>query len=144
MRHLRIDVRPEAILGCLQRLPIALWPLIGEIEAHDRFDRLEAVFPRHREAQWRPLLLRYWLAIGTRNEESELIARLCNGETFHIGPWIPGLALAGRDRGVQESIHAHIFHGGQGLLQLQQPGKGETGPWDRHRPRFDAAVAIQP
>src|SRR6516165_11976688 len=29
VRHLRIDVRPEAVFGGLQRLPIALRPLIG-------------------------------------------------------------------------------------------------------------------
>src|SRR5271165_205799 len=109
MRHLWVDVCPEAVLGGLQCLPIALWPLIGEIEADDRFDRLEAVFPRHREAQRRALLLRHRLAISAGNEESELIARFCNGETLYIGPGIPSLALARRNRRIQEGLHAHIF-----------------------------------
>src|SRR5690349_20517374 len=45
MRHLRIDVGPEAVLGALQRFPETLWPLVGEAEARDRLDRLEAVLP---------------------------------------------------------------------------------------------------
>ena len=32
MRHLRIDVGPEAVFGRLQRLPVALRPLVGEGE----------------------------------------------------------------------------------------------------------------
>src|SRR5205085_4311966 len=38
MRHLRIDVRPEAILGGLQRFPETLRALITESEMIDRFD----------------------------------------------------------------------------------------------------------
>src|SRR5215510_12877959 len=37
MRDLRIDVGPEAVFGRLQRLPVALRPLVGEVEPHDRF-----------------------------------------------------------------------------------------------------------
>src|SRR5262245_48523291 len=38
MRHLRIDVGPEPILGGLQLLPVARGPLIREGELHDRLD----------------------------------------------------------------------------------------------------------
>src|SRR5258706_15029900 len=57
MRHRRIDIGPETIFGRRQRFPKALRPPVGEAEARDRFDRLESVFPRHREAQRRALLL---------------------------------------------------------------------------------------
>src|SRR5689334_667919 len=45
MRHLGIDVGPEAVLGGLQLLPHALWPLVDEGKLHDRLDRLEAILP---------------------------------------------------------------------------------------------------
>src|SRR6185436_2272464 len=47
MRHLRIDVGPEAVLGRLQRFPETLRPLVAEAEMVDRLDRLETVLPRH-------------------------------------------------------------------------------------------------
>src|SRR5215467_9724962 len=36
--HLRINVRPEAVFGGLQRLPHPFRTLIGEAETHDRLD----------------------------------------------------------------------------------------------------------
>src|SRR5258708_4672811 len=45
VRYARIDVRPEAVLIGRQQLPEILRPIGDEREAHDRFDRLEAVLP---------------------------------------------------------------------------------------------------
>src|SRR5262249_16926363 len=56
MRHLRIDVGPEAIFRRLQCFPHALRALVGETETHDRLDRLEAVLPRQGEPQRRAVL----------------------------------------------------------------------------------------
>src|SRR5450830_1132792 len=56
MVDLRIDVGPEAVFGRLQRFPHALRALVGKGKAHDRLDRLEAVFPRHRQPQRRTML----------------------------------------------------------------------------------------
>src|SRR5262245_13452584 len=69
MRNLRIDVGPEAVLAALQRFPVALGALVGEVEAHDRLDRLEPVLPRNRQPQRRALLLRHRLAVRTGDEE---------------------------------------------------------------------------
>ena len=93
MRDLRIDVGPEAVFGRLQRLPVALRPLVGEGEAHDRLDRLEAVLPRRREPHRRAHLLRHRLAVGAGDHEGELVGRLRHGQPFDIGPRIPALAL---------------------------------------------------
>src|SRR3546814_20886961 len=57
MRNLRVHVGPEAVLVTLDDLPEALWPLVGELEAHDRLHVLEAVLPRRRQAQGRAVLL---------------------------------------------------------------------------------------
>src|SRR5262245_11873150 len=65
MRDLRIDVGPEAVFRRLQRLPVALRPLVGEGEAHDRLDRLEAILPRHRQPDRRAHLLGHRLAVRT-------------------------------------------------------------------------------
>src|SRR4051794_18041170 len=45
MRHVRIDVRPEAVGARRDLLVEAERPLIREGEPDDRFHRLEAVFP---------------------------------------------------------------------------------------------------
>src|SRR6476661_5991655 len=69
MRHLRIDVGPEAILRRLQCLPHALRTLVGETETHDRLDRLEAVLPRQGEPQRCTVLPRERMSIGAGDEE---------------------------------------------------------------------------
>src|ERR1019366_8130342 len=96
MRHCRIDVGPEAVFRRLQRLPITLRPLLGEAEAHDRLDRLEAVFPRHRQPQRRAVLLEHRVAVGASGEEGEFVARFRHGEAFDIRPGKQGLPLPGR------------------------------------------------
>src|SRR5204863_789555 len=64
MRHLGVDVGQEPVFGRLQGLPETLRPLIREGEAHDRFDRLETVFPRYREPQWSAVLLGHRLPVS--------------------------------------------------------------------------------
>src|SRR5215510_2110019 len=86
MRHLGIDVGPEAVLGRLEFLPKALGPLVREDESPDRFDRLESIFPRHRETQWCAHRLRYRLAVGAGHQERELVGCLRHGESFDIVP----------------------------------------------------------
>src|SRR5947199_2433223 len=53
MRHLRIHVRPESIFARLQLLPETDRALGDEADFSNRFDRLETVFPRQREADRR-------------------------------------------------------------------------------------------
>src|SRR5205807_6277496 len=96
------------------------------------------------ETQRRTLLLRYRLAVGAGDEESELIACFGDRETLDIGPWVPGLALARRDRGIEESLHAQVLRRRQRLRQFQQLRQGKAAPWNRHRPSFDTTVAVKP
>src|SRR5689334_22893922 len=84
MRHLRIDVGPEAVLAALQRFPEALRPLVGEAEAGDRFDRLEAVLPRYRKPQRRAHRSGDRLAVGAGDQEGELVGRLRHGQPLDI------------------------------------------------------------
>src|SRR3546814_6231451 len=86
MRNLRVHVGPEAVLVTLDVLPEALWPLGGELEAHDRLHVLEAVLPRRRQAQGRAVLLHDRLAVEAGSDEGELMACLRHGEALDVGP----------------------------------------------------------
>src|SRR5208282_5921366 len=69
MRHGGIDVGPEAVLARFQILPERFRALVGEAELDDRLDRLEAVFPRQRQAQRRAVLLRDRMAVLAGDQE---------------------------------------------------------------------------
>src|SRR5947199_7121499 len=75
MRHLRIDVRPEAIFGGLQVLPETLRPLVREGEALDGLDRFESVFPWHSKPQRRAHRFGDRLAVSACDQESEFVGR---------------------------------------------------------------------
>src|SRR5262249_57215394 len=62
MRHLRIDIGPEAVLRRLERFPEAHRPLVGEGELYDRFDRLETILPRRHKPQRCAILRRCLVA----------------------------------------------------------------------------------
>src|SRR5690348_2593980 len=102
MRHVGIDVGPEAVFGSLQLLPEAYRPLVGEGEADDRLDAFEAVFPRRYEPDRRAILLRHRASVGARPNEGELVRRLGHGEPLDIGPWIPELLLPRCDARIGE------------------------------------------
>src|SRR6516162_10686270 len=72
MRHVGIDVRPEAVLAPLHGFPERYGPLFDEREANDRFDRLEPIFPRQRQTQRRPVLLGDRLAVHPGHQKGEL------------------------------------------------------------------------
>src|SRR5579885_29522 len=142
LRHRRIDVGPEAVFGGLQHFPHALRPLLDEGELDDRLDRLEAVFPRHRQPQRRAVLLGERMAVGAGGDEGEIVGRLRHGQALDIGPREPGLALARRDLRVLEGLHAQVFRRAERLGQIDQLLQREAGPGDSHAPGLDAAVAI--
>jgi hypothetical protein len=54
------------------------------------------------------------------------------------------LPLAGRHLRVHKRFHAHILSSAKWARELDQLGKRETCPGDRHAPRFDAAMAVCP
>src|SRR3546814_18039778 len=97
MRHLRVHVGPEAVLVALYGGPERRRALVGELEAHDALDVLEAVFPRRREAQRRAVLLHDRLAVESGPAEGELVPLLGPGEALATGPGIPAGRRAPRD-----------------------------------------------
>src|SRR4051812_38198736 len=75
MRDLRVHVGPEPVFGGLQRLPERLRPLRRERHFGDRLDRLEAVFPRHGEAERRAELVAERPAVDPGRQEGEVVVR---------------------------------------------------------------------
>ena len=144
MRHLRIDVGPEAILRRLDRFPQSFRLLGDEREAHDGFDRLEAVLPRHRKTQRRTHLLGDRLAISAGDEEREFIGRLRHRQPFHIGPRIQRTTLSRCHLRIVEGFHLKIFRAGCRLTEFHELRERESRPRDRHAPRLDAAMTIKP
>src|SRR3546814_2224090 len=94
MRHLRVHVGPEAVLVVLYGGPERRRALVGELEAHDALDVLEAVFPRRREPQRRAVLLPDRLAVESARDEGEFVARAGHGGALDVGPGVQGGALA--------------------------------------------------
>src|SRR5262249_36379774 len=118
VRHLRIDVRPEAVFGRLQRLPQALRACVGETKPHNRLDRFESVLPWHRKPQRRTMLAGKRMAVATGREKRELVGRLGHGEAFDVGPRKPGLLLPWRDLWIHEGFHSHILCGTEWAREL--------------------------
>src|SRR5262249_54594340 len=61
---------------------------------------------------------------------------------FDVRPGIPRLALTGRHLRIEERFHSHILRGPERAREFDQLGEGESGPGNRHAPRFDAAAAV--
>src|SRR6476659_11123293 len=83
-----------------------------------------------------------WMPIGTGDEESELVGRLCHGDTLDIRPRIPGLPLTRCHLRVHESFHSYIFGRAKRAGEINQLGERETRPGDCHAPCFDATVTV--
>src|SRR5947209_1362924 len=102
MRHRRIHVCPETVFAGLQLLPEADGTLGHEADFHDRFDRLESVFPGKRQADRRAEGFAERLAVGAGDHEGEIVVRLRHGDALDIRPGIPELPEAGSDALVHE------------------------------------------
>src|SRR5215471_16540767 len=94
VRDIGIDVCPEAVLVTLHGFPKGYRLLFGERETHDRLDGFEAVFPRQRQPQRCPVLLRNGFAVHAGHEKRELVAGLGDRDALNIGPRIPEFLLA--------------------------------------------------
>src|SRR5687767_15221091 len=95
MGNLRIYIGPEPILVPGELLPEAHRPLVREGHAHDRLDRLEAIFPRQMQTDWRSHRLGQRCAISARGYKSEIVHGLGQGHALDIGP---GIAAAEKPR----------------------------------------------
>src|SRR5215472_671535 len=91
MRHLGVDVRPEAVLAALHGFPERYRPLLGKREMDDRLDRFEPVLPRQYQAQRRPVPLGHRFAVHPGHQKGELVAGLGDSDALDIGPGVPEL-----------------------------------------------------
>ena len=60
----RIHIGPEAVFGRDLRVPGRCGLVFGKRDAHDGFDGLEAVLPRHNKANGRAVLIKQRLTVG--------------------------------------------------------------------------------
>src|SRR5690606_20753140 len=65
----RIHVRVEPVLVRRGHVPRGLRLALGEVDTDDRLDALEAVLPRHDQAQRRAVLVRQHLAVDADRKE---------------------------------------------------------------------------
>src|SRR5262245_30344034 len=142
MRHLRVDVGPEAVLAALQLLPERDRPLGRELDADDPLKALEAVFPRGHQAQRRAVLLVDRLAVQPGGDESEVVHGLVDRQPLGIGPGIGEVALLVHHRGLADRLHHDVLRGTGGLAQLDQRAQRKAAPRHDHRPGFDAALTM--
>src|SRR3546814_5737694 len=71
MVDVRVDVAEEAVFRRLQVVPGGFGHLLDELDFHDRLDALEAVLPRHHQAQRRAVLLRQRLAVQAGGQQGQ-------------------------------------------------------------------------
>src|SRR6516162_4999349 len=140
--HVRIDVGPKAILAWLNPIPERARARIGEAQTHDRFDAFETVLPRHREPERCTILLRQRLAVEPGGKEGQLVRRFLDREPFEVRPGIPCMALPGGNFWIGERVHFNVPRGREWAREIKESTHLESGPRDRHRPSFDAAVPV--
>ena len=144
MRNFGVDVRPEPVLAALHGFPEGHRPLFGEREVDDRLHRFEPVFPRQYQPQRGPVLLWNGLAVHAGHEKGELVSRLGDRNAFDIGPGVPEFLLPWRGLGIEKRLHLNVFRRAQRLGEIEQGRQRKPAPRHRHRPRLDAAMAIEP
>src|SRR6516225_6126725 len=82
----RIDVGVEAILARVLACPRGLRLLLDELDANDRFDSLEAVFPRDDQADRRAVLIEQGLAVKPDRQNCQRMHRLDETQTLDVRP----------------------------------------------------------
>src|SRR5215471_988191 len=142
MIDVRIHVRVEAVLAGIRVVPRRVRHLVDEADADDRLDVLEPVLPRHHEADRRAVLVHQRLAVEPDGEERQRVHRLVHAQPF--GVW-PVEAAFGQARHLLRAEHGLELDEARLRLRigaLDHGGERKADPRDHHRPRFDAAEAI--
>ncbi len=139
-----VHITIEAVFARIGLVPACRRLLVGKRDPHDRLDRLEAIFPRHHEAQRRAVLVWQHLAIDPGRDHGERVHRLIQPQPLDIGPIEHRRAQAGHFVGAQGGFKGHVFGRGLHAHLVQQRRQLEAVPRDHHRPGLDAAHPIDP
>ncbi|CTQ48884.1 hypothetical protein JDO7802_00892 [Jannaschia donghaensis] len=144
MIHLRVHVGVEAVFLRGRFVPRRVRLIFHQGNSHDRFDRLETVFPRHDQTHRGTVLVGDRFVVQARRHDRQRMHRFVQTQTLSVGPIedrvIHGLHDIGQHRGFEGDelrvrLHAHLR---QQFVEL------EPVPRDDHRPCLDAAETVYP
>jgi hypothetical protein len=82
----RVDVGVEPVLRRHGELPRTDGLLLDHSDLHDRLDALEAVLPRHDEANRRAILIRQHFVVQAHGQNRERVHRFVHAEAFRVRP----------------------------------------------------------
>ena len=119
----RIHVRVEPVLLRRRHVPARERPLVREMDADDRLRALEAVLPRHDDANRRAVLVRQHLAVDAHGDERQRVRGLLDREALAIGPLENGILDAGHLVPIRERQELHELGRRLRLEALQQIGQ---------------------
>ena len=140
--HCRVHVGEEAVFGRLHPLPRVHRLVLVERHADDGLHALEAVLPRHHEADGRAVLVGQHLAVKTDGHDGERVHGLVHPQALHVGPRQRRLGLPRHLLRVHERGEPHELRLRCGLEALHEIGQREAHPRNDHGPRLDAAHAV--
>ena len=118
--------------------------LLGERNADDRLDALEAVLPRHDEPDGCAVLGRQDFVVQPDGQDGQRVHGFVHSKAFSVGP-VERQAPAHRHPN-------HVVVTGEGdearlLTRLAPPDEareGKADPRDHHRPAFNTPMTVDP
>src|SRR6516162_7246125 len=139
----RIHVRVETIFVGVLFVPTGRRHFRNQPDPHDRLDALEAVFPRHHQAQGRPVLVWQILVVETDRQDGERVYGFVETQALDIRP-IEGLEKATLARHLAwpfQRLKGDELSVSLRLGTLDHTRERKANPRDDHRPTLDTAMA---
>ncbi len=130
MIDLRVDVGIEAVLAGVLLLPGDRRLLVGEADAHDRLDALEAVLPRHHQPDRRAVLVGQRLAVEADGQDGERMHGLVEPQALDVGPGqrLEQAALARHLRRPHQRFERDVLGAALRLDALEHLGRAGSRP----------------
>ena len=142
MFDLGIDVRVEAVGLGPSRCSRKSGLLLDELDLDDRLDALEAVLPRHDEADRRAVLVHQRLAIETDGEDGQRMHRLVHAQSLDIGPPKGLVSLARHFPRAEKRGERDVGRLALRLGALKHAAERDADPRNDHRPGLHAAQPV--
>src|SRR5581483_6942725 len=142
----RVDVGIKPVLARTGLVPGGLRLRLDETDLDDRLRALEAVLPRHHQAQRRAVLVRQHLAVQADREQGQRMHRLIQPQAFDVRPFEAGAeqagALARHLRRIVQRGELDVLGARRRLDALDHAGEWDADPRYHHRPRLDTAQPV--
>src|SRR5262249_40913440 len=118
---------------------------LDEADLRDRLGALEAVLPRHHEAQRRAVLVGQLIAVQTDGHDRERVEGFVDAQAFDVWPRqerSEAPLLGGHFVGTQDRHELHELRAARRLETLEEIAERKADPRHDDRPPLDAAMAI--